>query len=82
MPVKQPSVTNRGLACQSQTRVSPVASGGPESAWKKGKHKRLGGSENGCLHRRAEHINQVWSYDFVTDQTEDGRRLKLLVVLD
>jgi len=49
---------------------------------KKGKHKRLGDSENGCLRRRAEHINQVWSYDFVTDQTADGRRLKLLVVLD
>jgi putative transposase len=49
---------------------------------KKGKHKRLGDSENGCLCRRAEHINHVWSYDFVSDQTEDGRRLKLLVVLD
>ena len=49
---------------------------------KKGKCKRLGDSENGCLCRRAEHINHVWSYDFVTDQTEDGRRLKLLVVLD
>jgi hypothetical protein len=24
----------------------------------------------------------VWSYDFVADQTEDGRRLKMLVVLD
>ena len=49
---------------------------------RKGKHKRLGDSENGCLCRRAEHINHVWSYDFVSDQTEDGRRLKLLVVLD
>jgi transposase InsO family protein len=49
---------------------------------KKGKRKRLGDSENGCLRRRAEHINHVWSYDFVTDQTQDGRRLKLLVVLD
>lgn len=46
------------------------------------KGKRLGDSENGCLCRRAEHINHVWSYDFVADQTEDGRRLKLLVVLD
>jgi putative transposase len=49
---------------------------------KKGKHKRLGDSENSCLRQRAEHINHVWSYDFVTDQTQDGRRLKLLVVLD
>lgn len=49
---------------------------------RKGKHKRLGDSENSCLRQRAEHINHVWSYDFVTDQTQDGRRLKLLVVLD
>jgi len=49
---------------------------------KKRKHKRLGDSENSCVRRRAEHINHVWSYDFVTDQTADGRRLKLLVVLD
>ncbi len=48
----------------------------------KGKRKRLGDSENSCLHRKAEHINHVWSYDFVSDQTADGRRLKLLVVLD
>jgi transposase InsO family protein len=39
-------------------------------------------SENGCLRRKAEHLNHVWSYDFVADQTADGRRLKLLVVLD
>jgi putative transposase len=49
---------------------------------KKGKRKRLGDSQNSCLRRRAEHINHVWSYDFVTDQTQEGRRLKLLVILD
>ena len=42
----------------------------------------MGDSENSCIRRRAEHINHVWSYDFVADQTEDGRRLKMLVVLD
>jgi putative transposase len=36
----------------------------------------LGGSENGCTRRRAEHKDHVWSYDFVMDLTEDGRRLK------
>jgi putative transposase len=46
------------------------------------KHKRLGDSESSCIRRRAEHINHVWTYDFVADQTEDGRRLKMLVVLD
>ena len=33
--------------------------------------------------RRARHwANHVWSYDFVTERTEDGRQLKLLVVID
>src|SRR5574337_1271652 len=47
-----------------------------------GAGQRLGRSENGCRRRRAEYQNHVWSYDFVMDQTEDGRWLKLLPVLD
>ena len=31
---------------------------------------------------RATHPNHVWSYDFVQDETTDGRRLKCLTVLD
>jgi putative transposase len=31
---------------------------------------------------RAAYPNQVWSYDFVHDETADGRRLKCLTVLD
>jgi transposase InsO family protein len=31
---------------------------------------------------RAEYPNDVWSYDFVYDQTEDGRQLKCLTVVD
>ncbi|CBE69069.1 transposase [Candidatus Methylomirabilis oxygeniifera] len=46
------------------------------------KRQRLGSSDQGCRRRRAEHKNHVWSYDFLMDQTEDGRRLKLLPVLD
>ena len=42
----------------------------------------LGESENGCTRRRAEHIDHVWSYDFVMDLTEDGRRLKMMPVVD
>ncbi len=42
----------------------------------------LGGSENGCTRRRAEHVDHVWSYDFVMDLTEDGRRLKMMPVVD
>lgn len=44
--------------------------------------RRLGTSESASLRLRAEHLNHVWSYDFVMDQTEDGRRLKMLPILD
>ena len=49
---------------------------------KQRKKRRLGNSDNSVVRRKAEHINHVWSYDFVMDQTENGRRLKFLPVLD
>lgn len=39
-------------------------------------------SENGCARRTAEHKDHVWSYDFVMDRTEDGRRLKMMPIVD
>jgi putative transposase len=32
--------------------------------------------------KKAQYPNHVWTYDFISDQTEDGRSLKLLTVLD
>ena len=49
---------------------------------KQRKRRRLGHSGNSCTRRRAAHADHVWSYDFVMDQTSDGRRLKLLPVVD
>jgi transposase InsO family protein len=50
---------------------------------KQRKRRRLPGhSANGCIRHRALHRNHVWSYDFLVDRTEDGRQLKLLVVID
>jgi putative transposase len=46
------------------------------------KRRRLGNGENGCTRRRAERPNHVWSYDFILDQTADGRTLKLLPIVD
>jgi len=46
------------------------------------KRRRLGSTENGIQRRKAEVRNHVWSYDFVMDQTEEGRRLKMLPVVD
>ena len=50
---------------------------------KQRKRRRLSGhSANGCVRHKALHRNHVWSYDFLVDRTEDGRQLKLLVVID
>jgi transposase InsO family protein len=49
---------------------------------KQRKRRRLGHSANGIVHHRPEAPNHVWSYDFVTDQSEDGRRLKIFELLD
>jgi transposase InsO family protein len=49
---------------------------------KQRKRRRLGTSENGCVRKRAERRNQIWSYDFTMDQTADGKRLKLMPVVD
>jgi putative transposase len=46
------------------------------------KRRRPGQSENGCARRRSERPDYVWSYDFIHDQTADGRGLKLLPVVD
>jgi transposase InsO family protein len=50
---------------------------------KQRKRQRLpGGAENGASRRRAEYKDHVWSYDFVMDQTEDGRTLKMMPIVD
>ena len=50
---------------------------------KQHRRRRLPGhSGNSCVRHRATARNHVWSYDFLTERTEDGRQLRLLVVLD
>jgi transposase InsO family protein len=49
---------------------------------KQRKKRRLGCSANGCVRHRAAHIDHVWCYDFVSDQTTDGRTLKFLTLED
>ena len=44
--------------------------------------KSTGSSANACFVKKAEFMNHVWTYDFIEDTTEDGRKLKLLTVLD
>lgn len=46
------------------------------------KKRRLGSGANSTQRRSATRINEVWCYDFVFDQTEDGKRLKWLPICD
>jgi transposase InsO family protein len=46
------------------------------------KQRALGHSGNSCVKRAAGYPNHVWTYDLVADQTEDGRMLRFLSVVD
>ena len=49
---------------------------------KRRKRQRLGTSSCPADRLAAEHPNHVWALDYQYDQTEDGRRLKLLNIVD
>lgn len=49
---------------------------------KQRKRRRLGSSAGAVTRRCAASRRDVWSYDFVMDQTADGHRLKLLPIVD
>ena len=44
--------------------------------------RRLWLNNGSCVRLRPERANHVWSYDFVSAVTHDGRTLRLLVLLD
>jgi transposase InsO family protein len=46
------------------------------------KRGRLWLTDGSCLRLRAEHPNHVWSYDFVEDRTHDGRKYRMLNIVD
>jgi len=46
------------------------------------RRRRLGSSENSVIRKRAERIDHVWCWDFVKDQTADGRPFKILTIMD
>ena len=51
---------------------------------KKSRKKRgsNGCSDNACNKKKPEYINHVWSYDFMTETLENGRKARILSVLD
>ena len=49
---------------------------------KQPKRSRLWLNDGSCIRLSPQHRNHVWSWDFVFDRTQDGRVLKLMVVID
>ena len=46
------------------------------------KRRRLWLNDGSCIRLRPERKDHVWSYDFLMEQTSDGRSLKILTVMD
>jgi transposase InsO family protein len=49
---------------------------------KQPKRGRLWLADGSCIRLRAEHRNHVWSYDFVEDRTHEGRKYRMLNMVD
>jgi putative transposase len=49
---------------------------------KQPKRGRLWLNDGSCIRLRPEHPNHVWSYDFVEDRTHDGRKFRMLNLID
>lgn len=49
---------------------------------KQPKRSRLWLVDGSCIRLRPEYKNHVWSYDFVSEQTHDGRKFKILNIID
>ena len=49
---------------------------------KQPKRGRLWLADGSCIRLRPQHQNHVWSYDFVEDRTHNGRKLRMLSVID
>lgn len=67
----------------SDTRVERIwRREGLKVPQKQPKRGRLWLADGSCIRLRTEHANHVWSYDFVEDRTHDGRKYRMLNVID
>ena len=67
----------------SDTRVERVwRREGLKVPQKQPKRGRLWLTDGSCMRLRPEHPNHVWSYDFVEDRTHDGRKYRMLNIID
>jgi putative transposase len=49
---------------------------------KQPKRRRLWLNDGSCIRLRPEHVNHVWSYDFVADRTSNGKPIRMLTIID
>jgi transposase InsO family protein len=74
------------LTIQKRLRKPPISERYSEKHYKVPKRQpkrgRLWLNDGSCVRLRPQYRNHVWSYDFVTDRTHDGRAIKLLTVID
>ena len=49
---------------------------------KQPKRRRLWLGDGSCIRLRPQHKDHVWSYDFVTARTADGRAFRMLTIID
>ena len=49
---------------------------------KQPKRKQLWLNDGSCVRLRPTHRNHVWSYDFVHDRTSNGKKLRMLTIID
>ena len=49
---------------------------------KQPKRRRLWLNDGSCVRKRPEYRNNVWAYDFVMDRTHNGKRFRMLTIID
>jgi hypothetical protein len=65
-----------------QARRADLAAGGAE-AHSKAVRAKVTVAERRIMHQlRLEHRNHAWAYDFVQDRTHDGRKHRMLNIID
>src|SRR5258708_30112313 len=71
------------LALANDMRVERIwRREGPRAPANQPKRGRIWLADGSCIRLRAERPNHVWSYDFVEDRTHDGRKYRMLNLID
>jgi hypothetical protein len=71
----------RAPLTQEVRRARKAGDGSPPSAART-KRGRLWLGDGSCIRLRPEYPNHVWAYDFVSEKTHDGRKLRPLTGVD